>query len=118
MGVEIKGAHTSRGQKTFQLGRLRPSSCFEHLLLVVRCQNPTDWSDMLQIDELFWLGYVPRAAFDRALVDRFGASIPDEVKANVTIDSRRHSWLGPHIQWIPFKDLTRSWWDTNVLGVL
>jgi hypothetical protein len=118
MGVEIKGARTCRGLKTFQLGRLRPSSCFDHLLLVVRWQNPTDWTDMLQLDELFWLGHVPRAAFDRALADRFGASMPAEVKANVTMDSRRHSWLGPHIQWVKFKDLTRSWWNTNVLGVL
>jgi hypothetical protein len=84
----------------------------------VRWQNPTDWTDMLQLDELFWLGHVPRAAFDRALADRFGASMPAEVKANVTMDSRRHSWLGPHIQWVKFKDLTRSWWNTNVLGVL
>jgi hypothetical protein len=76
---------------------------------------------VLQLDELFWLGHVPRATFDRALAVRFatpGAIIPQEVKAHVTIDSRRHSWLGPHIQWIPFKDLTRSWWNTNVRGVM
>ena len=118
MGVEIKGARTCRGLKTFQLGRLRPSSCFEHLLLVVRWQNPTDWTDMLQLDEFFWLGHVPRAVFDLALVSNFGASVPAEVKATVTMDSRRHSWLGPHIQWVRFKDLTRSWWDTNVRGVM
>jgi hypothetical protein len=65
---------------------------------------------------------VSRAAFDRAVADRFGRSTaevpPDEVKANVTIDSRRESWLGPHIQWVQFKNLTRSWWNTNVRGVL
>ena len=61
---------------------------------------------------------VPRAAFDRAMADRFGPSAPDEVKANVTIASRRNSWLGPHIQWVRFKNLTRSWWNTNVRGVL
>jgi hypothetical protein len=118
MGVEIKGARTCRGHKTFQLSRLKPCSGFEHLILVVRSGNPTDWSDVLQLDELFWLGHVPRAVFDRALVGRFGASIPEEVKAYVTMDSRRHSWLGPHIQWIQFKDLTRSWWNTNVRGVM
>jgi hypothetical protein len=121
MGVDIKGARTYRGHKTFQLSRLKPSSCFEHLIMVVRSGNPTDWTDVLQLDELFWLGHVPRATFDRALAVRFatpGAIIPQEVKAHVTIDSRRHSWLGPHIQWIPFKDLTRSWWNTNVRGVM
>ena len=118
-GVEIKGARSRRGyKKTFQLSRLRPGTRFEHLLLVVRSGNPTDWTDLLQLDDLFWLGHVSRAAFDRAVADRFGRSAPDEVKANVTIDSRRKSWLGPHIQWVQFKNLTRSWWNTNVRGVL
>jgi hypothetical protein len=118
-GVEIKGARSRRGhKKTFQLSRLRPGTRFEHLLLVVRSGNPTDWTDLIQLDDLFWLGHVSRAAFDRAVADRFGRSAPDEVKANVTIDSRRESWLGPHIQWVQFKNLTRSWWNTNVRGVL
>ena len=117
-GVEIKGARSCRGHKTFQLSRLRPGTSFEHLLLVVRSRNPTDWTDLVQLDDLFWLGHVPRAAFDRAMADRFGRSAPDEVKAHVTIVSRRNSWLGPHIQWVQFKNLTRSWWNTNVRGVL
>jgi len=118
-GVEIKGARSRCGyKKTFQLSRLRPGTRFEHLLLVVRSRNPTDWTDLVQLDDLFWLGHVPRAAFDRAMADRFGPSAPDEVKANVTIASRRNSWLGPHIQWVRFKNLTRSWWNTNVRGVL
>jgi hypothetical protein len=119
-GVEIKGARSSnRGhKKTFQLSRLRPGTRFEHLLLVVRSGNPTDWTDILQLDDLFWLGHVSRDAFEQAVAGRFGRSAPDEVKANVTIDSRRKSWLGPHIQWVQFKNLTRSWWNTNVRGVL
>ena len=117
-GVEIKGARSCRGHKTFQLSRLRPGTPFEHLLLVVRSRNPTDWTDLVQLDDLFWLGHVPRAAFDRAMLDRFGRSAPDEVKAHVTIASRRNSWLGPHIQWVRFKNLTRSWWNANVRGVL
>jgi len=118
-GVEIKGARSRRGHaKTFQLSRLRPGTRFEHLLLVVRSGNPTDWTDLIQLDDLFWLGHVSRDAFDRAVENRFGLSAPDEVKANVTIDSRRKSWLGPHIQWVQFKNLTRSWWNTNVRGVL
>jgi hypothetical protein len=117
-GVEIKGARSRCHKKTFQLSRLRPGTRFEHLLLVVRSGNPTDWTDLIQLDDLFWLGHVSRDAFDRAVEDRFGLSAPDEVKANVTIDSRRKSWLGPHIQWVQFKNLTRSWWNTNVRGVL
>ena len=116
---KTRARSSNRGhKKTFQLSRLRPGTRFEHLLLVVRSGNPTDWTDILQLDDLFWLGHVSRAAFDRAVADRFGRSAPDEVKANVTIDSRRKSWLGPHIQWVQFKNLTRSWWNTNVRGVL
>ena len=118
-GVEIKGARSRRGyKKTFQLSRLRPGTRFEHLLLVVRSGNPTDWTDLIQLDDLFWLGHVSGTAFDQAVADRFGPSAPDQVKANVTIDSRRESWLGRHIQWVQFKNLTRSWWNTNVRGVL
>jgi hypothetical protein len=118
-GVEIKGARSRCGyKKTFQLSRLRPGTRFEHLLLVVRSGNPTDWTDLIQLDDLFWLGHVSGTAFDQAVADRFGPSAPDEVKANVTIDSRRESWLGRHIQWVQFKNLTRSWWNTNVRGVL
>ena len=118
MAVEIKGCRTCRGDKSFNMSRLRPKSCFDHLIMVVRSGDPTDWTDLHQLDDLFWLGHVPRAAFDLALTSHCGASIPDEVTACVTIGSRRQSWLGPHVQWVRFKDLTRSWWDTNVLGVL
>ncbi len=116
-GVEIKGARSCRGHKTFQLSRLRAGTPFEHLLLVVRSRNPTDWTDLVQLDDLFWMGHVPRAAFDREMTDRFGRRAPDEVKVNVTIVSRRNNWLGTHIQWVRFKNLTRSWWNTNVRGV-
>ena len=77
-----------------------------------------------------------RAAFDRALAERRQARLQAqrravqqdasdeedgptetlEVKAYVTIGSRRDSWLGPHIQWVRFKDLTLRWWNTVVHG--
>jgi hypothetical protein len=63
-GIEIKGARSRRGhKKTFQLSRLRPGTRFEHLLLVVRSGNPIDWTDLIQLDDLFWLGHVSRDAF-------------------------------------------------------
>jgi hypothetical protein len=131
-GAEIKGARSCRGEQTFQFSRLRAGTPFEHLMLVARSQNPTDWTDLCQLDRLFWLGYVSRAAFDRALAERRQARLQAqrravqqdasdeedgptetlEVKAYVTIGSRRDSWLGPHIQWVRFKDLTLRWWNT------
>ena len=135
-GAEIKGARSCRGDRTFQFSRLRSGTPFEHLLLVARSRNPTDWTDLHQLDHLFWLGYVSRAAFDRALAERRQARLQAqrravqqdasdeedgptetlEVKAYVTIGSRRDSWLGPHIQWVRFKDLTLRWWNTVVHG--
>ena len=146
-GAEIKGARSCRGDRTFQFSRLRSGTPFEHLLLVARSRNPTDWTDLHQLDHLFWLGYVSRAAFDRALAGRrraqrhqaaiqaqhhqaLGDQVQQdnsddagdnpgeaEVKANVTIGSRRRSWLGSDIQWVRFEDLTRRWWDTVVRGM-
>ena len=147
-GAEIKGARSCRGDRTFQFSRLRSGTPFEHLLLVARSRNPTDWTDLHQLDHLFWLGYVSRAAFDRALAGRRQAQCHQaaiqaqrhqaqrdqvqqddsddaednpgeavEVKANVTIGSRRRSWLGPDIQWVRFEDFTRRWWDTVVRGI-
>ena len=130
-------ARSCRGDRTFQFSRLRSGTPFEHLLLVARSRNPTDWTDLHQLDHLFWLGYVSRAAFDRALAGRrraqrhqaaiqaqhhqaLGDQVQQdnsddagdnpgeaEVKANVTIGSRRRSWLGSDIQWVRFEDLTR-----------
>ena len=115
MAVDIKGSRFCREYLTVNMSRLRPKSCWDHLIVVVRSRDPTDWTDLHQLDDLFWLGHVSRAAFDLALTGHCGASIPDEVNATVTIGSRRQSWLGPHFQWVRFKDLTRSWWDTNIL---
>ena len=80
-GAEIKGARSCRGEQTFQFSRLRAGTPFEHLILVARSQNPTDWTDLCQLDRLFWLGYVSRAAFDRALAERRQARLQAQRRA-------------------------------------
>ena len=117
-GVEIKGARCYRGSESFQFSRLRPGTPFKHLLFVARKGNPTNWTDMSELNNLFWLGHVSRADFDRALEARgkAGAVADEEVKANVTIGSRRRSWLGDYIQWVSFSRLDRAWWNRHVLG--
>jgi hypothetical protein len=59
---DLGGGH---GHKNFQLSRLRAGTPFEHLLLVVRSRNPTDWTDLVQLDDPFWLGHVRCTVFDR-----------------------------------------------------
>ena len=116
--MEIKGARSYRGCKSFQFSRLRPGTPFEHVLLVAREGKPSKWSDMRELDKLLWLGHVSRADFDRAIKARGGAgAVADEqVKANVTIGSQPRSWLGEYIQWVPFHRLDRAWWNRHVLG--
>ena len=42
----------------------------------------------------FWLGYISRTDFDAALATRSQNDSPEsEIRASVTIDSRRHGWL-------------------------
>jgi hypothetical protein len=125
-GVEVKGARSYRGEKTFQISRLRPDTPFQHLLLVVRRRDPTNWIDMRQLDQLFWLGHVRRSDFDDAVAKRgvtggtgdasihSPPTLTGELTASVTIGSGRRSWLGDIVTWVPFHELDKAWWDANV----
>ena len=115
-GVEIKGAWSTSGPRTFKISRLRPGTPFEHLMLVLRQADPTDWTDVRQLDSLFWLGYMPRSAFDQAMAAKAGAAGQTELKASITIDSQRPSWLGRFMTLVPFHKLDRAWWDAHVCG--
>ena len=140
-GVEIKGAKSYRYDKSFHFSRLRPGTPFEHLLLVARRQAPADWTDVRELDKYFWLGHVSRADFDAALEAKkqkesteskvkraynarntgVGARVPvsqssAELRASLTIGSRRQGWLSACVQWVSFRMLDRAWWDTHVLG--
>ena len=90
---------------------------------MARRADPTDWTDVQQLDRLFWLGYVPRAAFDRAVAanPRAGgkaatASRTAELTASLTIGGRRRSWFGGSVSWVPFHKLDKAWWDTHMRG--
>jgi hypothetical protein len=125
-GIEVKGARSYRGKQTFQFSRMRPGTPFQHILLVARRQDPTNWTDMRQLDQLFWLGHVRRSDFDQAVAKRDvtggtgNASIQPpprrtgELTASVTIGSRRRSWFGEIVTWVPFHKLDKAWWDANV----
>ena len=140
-GIEIKGARSYRGRKTFQFSRLRPSTPFEHLLFVARERDPADWTDVRELDTCFWLGHVARVDFDAALAVRtrkqrhgLGSAAPvcdaepcdaelcdaelcdAEQRASVTVGSRRQGWLGACVQWVQFRRLNRAWWDAHVVG--
>jgi hypothetical protein len=90
-------------------------------------QDPTNWTDLRQLDQLFWLGHVRRSDFDQTVAKRDvtggtgDASIQPplttrtgELTASVTIGSRRRSWFGDIVTWVPFHNLDKAWWDANV----
>jgi len=83
---------------------------------VLRRADPTDWTDVRQLDSLFWLGYMPRSAFDQAVAAKAGAAGQAELKASITIDSQRPSWLGRFVTLVPFHKLNKAWWDAHVRG--
>ena len=85
-------------------------------MLVLRRADPTDWTDVHQLNKLFWLGYMPRSAFDQAVAAKPGAASKAELAASITIDSQRSSWLGRFMTLVPFHKLDKAWWDTHVLG--
>ena len=50
--------------------------------------DPTDWTDVRQLDKLFWLGYMPRSAFDRAVAAKPGAGSKAELAASTDCVAR------------------------------
>ena len=66
-GLSKKGVRRLRGSLTVKVSRLRPGTAFEHFMLVLHQADPTDWTELHNLDNLFWLGYAPRAAFNQAL---------------------------------------------------
>ena len=125
-GIEIKGARSYRGRKTFQFSRLRPSTPFELQLFVARERDPADWTDVRELDRCFWLGHVARVDFDAALsawtrkprrgLASAARACDTEHCASVTVGSRRHGWLGACVPWVRFGMLDRAWWDAHVVG--
>ena len=85
------------------------------LIMVGRGRTPTDWTSAADYDACgFWLGVASRGCCEQALTAA-GKSLRDLHDVAVTPWTRdvgpvRHrSWLGPCIEWIRFKDLTRGW---------
>eukprot|EP00286_Rhodomonas_abbreviata_P018639 CAMPEP_0181298908 /NCGR_PEP_ID=MMETSP1101-20121128/6043_1 /TAXON_ID=46948 /ORGANISM="Rhodomonas abbreviata, Strain Caron Lab Isolate" /LENGTH=170 /DNA_ID=CAMNT_0023403981 /DNA_START=320 /DNA_END=829 /DNA_ORIENTATION=- len=106
-GIEVKAARSYRGDRSFQFSRLRPGSPFQqHLFLIGRSADPVDWTDVHELDALCWLGYVSRSRFDAAVArlrlsgHQAGAT---ELRAAVTVGSRKSSWLGGSVKWVPFE---------------
>ena len=85
------------------------------LIMVGRGRTPPDWTSAADYDACgFWLGVASRGRCEQALTAA-GKSLCDLHSVAVTPwiqgmgPVRHRSWLGPCIEWIRFKDLTRGW---------
>ena len=120
IGIDIKGARNTN--QNFKMSRLKQSKSFEHMLFVCRTRDPADWTNVAELDADFVLGHVSRANFNLA-VSRLASMGPDKRRAcqratglvaSLTINSQRHSWLGAYVDWVPFNQLNREWWDAHL----
>jgi len=130
-GLDIFGGKSVRSDASFQIHNLPSKATFQSLILVMRSRDPADWTDLRELEKVFWLGCVPQADYNRAVADliqsasepidglkgdaHLKAHLPNgRLKAYVTIGSKV-SWLGNYIRWVRFSDLDRTWWHENVL---
>lgn len=111
VSVKIKGAKSYRGTDSFNFSRLRVDDCWQHMLFVGRRKDPMDWTDVAELDALFSLGHLSRENFEIAL-SKAGPTARtngNEVTAAMTLGSKKHSWLGPYVNWVRFDQLDRAW---------
>ena len=110
VSVKIKGGKAYRESESFHFSRLRVDDCWQHMLFVGRRKDPMDWTDVAQLDALFTLGHLSRENFEIALSK--AGPLPringNEVTASMTVGSKRHSWLGPYVEWVRFDQLDRA----------
>jgi hypothetical protein len=96
--IEIKGSICRKGKTScFAFNKIRSHGVdWKHLFLVGRLQNPARWDSVSDMDNIMYLGYVERDAYDKAL-RRSGRSSHQPTNVFVSPMSRE-SWLGPFIK--------------------
>ena len=114
--IEIKGTKTKKGKKEtiFVNGIRLKGTDWQELFIVTRKEDPDLWTDFSEYPRRgVRLAHVSRAALLHA-ADIAGKGHLPMVNATITPGSKR-GWLGPHINWVRAEDLSREWWDANVL---
>jgi len=87
---------------------------WKKLAFVARTREPENWTNVAEYDECgFWLGIAKRERCEEEL-RKAGKSLLGKHTVVVSPWTRdkqvcHRSWLGPCIEWIRFKDLTKQW---------
>ena len=117
--LEIKGAKRKRNTKNqFHIKKISVvGTGWMHLFLICRGKEPTEWTDVREYDECdFWLGYVTRDSYMTALQESGRLDVPlVDVTVTPGRSEKSRSWLGKHIKWVKFSDLTLAWWKQHIL---
>ena len=114
-GIEIKGSICRKGTKcSFEFSKIRCAGTdWKHLFLIGRLSNPVDWGNVSELDKCVWLGYVNRQSYEQALMSsNYGFNKPTRASVSPLF---KGSWLGKHVHWVKFANLTRQWWNHHVL---
>ena len=117
--LEIKGAkdknratrNPDQAKKQFEIKKVRvKNTSWQDLIIVCRPEAPNDWTSVIEYDRCgFWLGHVTRTDYLAALR---AAGKPEDKALSVTVTpgaENSKNWLGRHIEWIQFRDLTSEW---------
>ena len=113
---EIKGTKCKKGKKdtVFVNGIRLKGTNWQDLFIVARKEDPDLWTDFSEYGRRgIWLAHVSRQNLLLA-ADANGKGHLPVVNATITPGSKR-SWLGPYINWVRAKDVSREWWDAKVL---
>ena len=113
--IEVKGGICRKGKKnSFFFNKIRSAGAdWKHLFFVGRLRNPCRWDTLADMEHMMYLGYICRDMYDLALS---GAARSRTTPMSVSISpSSAISWLGKYVKWIKFSDLTKGWWDQNVI---
>jgi hypothetical protein len=73
--------------------------------------NPASWENSADFEQVVWVGYVGRDAYEEAL--RTSGRPDKPMLASVSPGSQK-SWLGRHVIWVKMKDLNVGWWLKHV----
>ena len=112
--IEVKGCLCRRGKRrAFSFHNIRCDGAdWRHLFFLGRLRNPASWESSADLEQVVWVGYVGRDAYEEALLAS-GRPTDKPMLASVSPESH-NSWLGRHVIWVKMKDLNVGWWLKHV----
>jgi hypothetical protein len=74
---------------------------WRHLFFLGRLRNPACWERSADLEQVVWVGYVGRDAYEEAL--RASGRPTDKPSLASVSPGSHNSWLGRHVIWVKMK---------------